>query len=310
MPPDYRKCWLKLAVIVLSVVAGADRVTAVEPVELKKAGNDNYRLMAGKKELAVLMPNAWQGNLNILSTQNKTVCGVSWPHFLLHSEGKWLTDRVESEGLNLVEFKTLSTSGSVIGYRGRWKFRDYCTSSECHFVWYDSANATQVHLVKTQIEILKDMADISSAWVEFMSPENSYTMVAAKVKEGKIITMNVSATGANANMHYLDGYELANDGWITIYGARKGQDACVAMAPINHSSGAVSPRINNGHVDNIEMHVLDARNRNSLTKGQTFSLEYLLLVGPDQKDWKWIDPAVQSARTFMTNNPTLADCSP
>ena len=111
MPPDYRKCWLKLAVIVLSVVAGADRVTAVEPVELKKAGNDNYRLMAGKKELAVLMPNAWQGNLNILSTQNKTVCGVSWPHFLLHSEGKWLTDRVESEGLNLVEFKTLSTSG-------------------------------------------------------------------------------------------------------------------------------------------------------------------------------------------------------
>jgi hypothetical protein len=299
---------MKLAVIVLVISAGIVSVATAEPIELKEAGNDTYRVMAGKKELAVLMPDAWQGNLNIVSTKNKTVCGVNWPHFLLYSEGKWLTDRVESEGLKLVEFKTLKTSGSLIGYSVSWKFRDYCISSECHFAWYDDASGTQVHLVKTQIEILKNLTDISSAWVEFMSPENSYTTVAAKTKNSKVITMDVSKTGENANMHYLDGYELANDGWITIYGARKGQDACVAMAPVNHSPGAVRPRINNGHVDNIEIHVLDARKRNSLTKGRTFYLEYLLLVGPDQKDWKWIDPAIQSARTFMTNNATLLDC--
>src|SRR6185295_17611466 len=134
-------------------------------------------------------------------------------------EGKWLTDKVESEGFDLVEFKTLQTTGPAIGYSGQWKFRDYCLSSECHFVWYDATNAIQVHLVKAQLEILKDLT-ISSAWVEFMSPENSFTTVAAKIKDGKVITMNVSQTGTNANMHYLDGFDLANDGWITIYGAR------------------------------------------------------------------------------------------
>ena len=298
---------MKLAAIVLAVTAGVVCVTAAELIEFKKTGNDTYRLMAGKKELAVLMPAAWQGNLNILSTKNTTVCGVIWPHFLLCNEGKWLTDKVESEGLTLLEFQTLKTSGSLIGYSGRWKFRDYCISSECHFAWYAAASATQVHLVKTRLEILKNLTDISSAWVEFMTPENSYTMVAAKMKGGEIIRLNVSETGANANMHYLDGYELANDGWITIYGARKGQDACVALVPVNHGPGTVRPRINNGHVDNIEMHVLDTRKRNSLTNGTTFSLEYLLLVGPDQKDWKWIDPEVQRVRAFMTNNVGLLD---
>ncbi|MEI7941299.1 MAG: hypothetical protein WCK27_31880 [Verrucomicrobiota bacterium] len=297
---------MKLTVIALTVAAGVVCATAAEPIELKKAGNDDYRLMAGEKELAELMPDNWQGNLNILSTKNKTVCGVNWPHFLLYSEGKWLTDKVESKGMNLVEFKTLNTSDSVIGYKGKWTFRDYCISSESHCVWYDAASATQVHLVKARLEILKDLPDISSTWIEFMTPENSYTMVAARTKGDKIVTVDVSGTGANANMHYLDGYEFGNNGWITIYGARRGQDACVAMVPIS-SSGRIRPRINNGHVDNIEMHMLDPRKRNFLTKGRTFSLEYLLIVGPDQKDWKWIDSVVQNARTFMTNNAALLE---
>lgn len=259
---------------------------AADPVELKKKSNDNYGFVAGKKELAVLMPDAWQGNLSVFSPKNKMLCGVNWPHFLMYSEGNWLTDRVESEGLKLVEFKVLKESGPLIGYRGKWQFRDYFTSSECHFAWYDAASATQVHFVRTELVVLKDLEGISSTWVEFMTPENSYTMVAAKTKGGQIMTMDVSGTGQNANMHYLDGYELADDGWITIYGARKGQDACVAMVPVNHGPGPVRPRINNGHVDNIEIHMLDARKRNPLKKGQAFSLEYLLIVGPDQKDWK------------------------
>ncbi len=34
----------------------------------------------------------------------------------------------------------------------------------------------------------------------------------------------------------------------------------------------------------FEVHLLDARKRNTLTKGQTFTLEYLLLAGPDQQE--------------------------
>ena len=51
---------------------------------------------------------------------------------------------------------------------------------------------------------------------------------------------------------------------------------------------ALRPRINNGHVDNIEIHVLDGGRRNFLKKGRIFSLEYLLIVGPDLEDWTWM----------------------
>lgn len=296
---------MKLVSAVLAVVSVSAGVVAAEPVELKQTGNDNYVFAAGQTELAVLKPDAWQGNLKILSSANKTSCGASWPHFLMYSEGKWLTDRVESEGLKLVEFQLLKASGPLVGYRGKWQFRDICISSECHFAWYDAASATQFHLVRTQMQVLKDLADISSAWVEFMTSENSFTEAAAKTKGGKVISMDVSGTGVNANMHYLDGCELDRDGWITIYGARKGQDACVAMVPLKHGSSTVRPRINNGHVDNIEIHMLDPRQHNQLKQGQTLSLEYLLIVGRDHKDWRWIDPAVAHARAFMTQSTNL-----
>jgi hypothetical protein len=300
--------YLNQTAIIFAAILGTVCIATATPVELKKINDDDYRVMAGHKVLAEVVPDANMGNMGILSVKNTMLCGVNWPHFLLYSQGKWLTDKVESEGFKLLEFTPLKTSGPLVGYSGKWQFRDYCISSECHFTWYDETNATQFHLVKARLEILKDLPDISSAWVEFMTAENSYTTVAAKTRGGQIMTMDVSKTGKDANMHYLDGYELATDGWITIYGARKGQGTCVAMVPIGEHSDILRPRINNGHVDNIEIHALDARKQNFLKQGRVFTIEYLLIVGPDQKDWKWIDAAVQRARIFMAKNADSLNC--
>jgi len=276
-------------------------------LELSKRG-DAYRFIVRKtgRELAVTVPDAWQGNVRILSPSGKH-CGVAWPHFLMNSEGKWLADKVESEGMKLVAFKVLQPSGRVIGYRGKWKFRDYFTSSETHFTWYESAQSTQVHLVRTQLRVLKDLEGITTGWVEFMTRENSYTTVAARVRGGTVVTMDVSKTGRGRNMHYWDGREFADGGWITIYGSRIGQGGCAAFVPLRYRPGPMRPRINNGHVDNIEIHMLDARKRNRLKKGQEFHLEYLLIAGPDKKDWKWIAPAVQRARAFMARAKRLLE---
>jgi hypothetical protein len=292
------------SIAIILVVIGLARIAAADTVEWKKTKDDDYKLMSDGKELAELVPDANQGNVGITSPSSKKFCGVNWPHFLMLGQG-WLTDKVESEGFKLIEFKTIQTSGPAVSYSGKWQFRDCFTSSEIHFAWYDTQNQTQVHLIKTQAKILKDLPDIGCSWVEFMTPENSYTTVAARIKGGKVITMDISGSGKDANMHYWDGNELADDGWITIYGARKGQDGCVAMVPLTHGADPLRPRINNGHVDNIEIHVLDARKHNLLKKGRTFRLQYLLIAGPDQKDWKWIDAAVQRARAFMTENADL-----
>ena len=116
-------------------------------LELRKTG-DAYRfvLRTTGKEFAVMVPDAWQGNVQILSPSG-VHCGVVWPHFLANSEGKWLTDKVESEGMKLVDFEVLQSSGPVIGYRGEWKFHDSFSSSVTHFTWYESGKSTQVHLV-------------------------------------------------------------------------------------------------------------------------------------------------------------------
>lgn len=275
-------------------------------LELRKAGNAyQFVLKETGRKLAVMVPDAWQGNVRCLSASGEH-CGVAWPHFLMNSEGKWLTDRAESEGMTLVDFEVLRTSGSVIGYRGTLVFRDYFTSSETHITWYEPAQSTQVHLVRTQLRVLKDLQDITTTWVEFMTRENSYTTVAAMVRGGTVVTMDISKT-VRRNMHHWDGMKLADNGWITIYGSRSGQASCVALVPLTHSPGSARPRINNGHVDNIEIHLLDARKRDSLRKGQEVSLEYLLVVGPDKKDWEWIGPTVERARAFMERSKSLLE---
>ena len=58
---------MKLTEILLVAAIGLVCVTSAEPADLKKVSKDDYRLMADHKELAELMPDAWQGNLNILS---------------------------------------------------------------------------------------------------------------------------------------------------------------------------------------------------------------------------------------------------
>jgi len=44
-------------------------------------------------------------------------------------------------------------------------------------------------------------------------------------------------------------------------------------------------------------------------KDQMFSLEYLLIAGPDKTDWKWIAPAVQRAHIFMKRSGILENSS-
>ena len=46
--------------------------------------------------------------------------------------------------------------------------------------------------------------------------------------------------------------------------------------------------------------------RRRLRKGQEFLLEHLLVVGPDQKDWQWIVPAVERACAFMARSKILS----
>ena len=276
------------------------------PCPLKTGDAYRFVLKESGEEFAVMAPDAWQGNVRIISPRGKH-CGIAWPHFLMNSEGKWLTDKVESEGMKLVDFEVTQSPATVIGYRGKWVFRDYFSCSETHFTWHEPAESTRVHLVRTQLRILKDLEDITTIWVEFMTRENSYTTAAALAKGGKVITMDVSTTGPRRNMHHWDGRELEDGGWIAIYGAQNDQGGCAALVPLTYSPGPVRARVNNGHVDNIEMHLLDARKRNGLTKGQEFFLEYLLIAGPDKKDWKWIAPAVERARAFMERSKGLLD---
>ena len=101
-------------------------VAADDPLlELTKRSDDHDRLLVDStgKELAVTVPDAWQGNVSILSPNGKR-CGVAWPHFLMNREGKWLSDDVEPEGQGLVEFEILRRTGSVVAYRGKWRFRN------------------------------------------------------------------------------------------------------------------------------------------------------------------------------------------
>ena len=285
-----------ITVLLFTLLAASDG----PPLNLVAAGTDDYRVViAGdKKELAAIRPDVWQGNVNILSPTGR-LAGVNWPHFLMGSEGHWLTDWVESEGQQLVEFQVLVPSGRVVGYRGAWKFRDYFVSRETHRIWYDPESQMQVHFAQTELDVLKDLPEVNAVWVEFMTQENSYSTAAAKMKDGSVATLDVSKTGLLANMHYWDGQELACGGWIAIYGTRQGQGGCVALAPLERTSGPIHPRVNNGHVDNIELHVLDARKRQPLQAGQRFSLEYLLLAGPDRSDTNWIEPALAKAAVTL-----------
>ena len=274
-------------------------------LEIQKAGDD-YRIVqeAQDKTLALTKPNAWQGNVEILSPLG-IHAGVLWPHFLMHSEGNWLTDKVESEGMKLLDFDILLSSGPLVGYRARWTFRDYFTSSETHFVWFDADNSVQVHWIRTELQVLRDLEHITAVWVEFMTRENSFTTVATKRENGTKVTMDVGKTGAERNMHYWHEYRLAETGWITIFGSKSGQTGCAVLVPLASSQSPVRPRVNNGHVDNIELHILDPRTPDTLKKGAKLFLEYLLLAGPDNTDVRWIDPAVERARDCLERHENL-----
>lgn len=258
------------------------------------------------RELAVARPDSWQGNVRIQSPEG-VECGVSWPHFLMNSQGKWLTDRVESEGMKLIEFRLLQSSGPMVGYEGTWQFRDYFTTSETHFAWYEPAYSQQVHLVSTRLRVLKDLDDIHGIWVEFMTRENSHRAAATTVGDGRVVTMDVSQSGPEKNMHFWDEQEIPTGGWIALYGPAGGRAGSAALIPLASSTPRLRPRVNNGHVDNIEIHLLDPRKPHQLARGQDFFLEYLFIAGPDQDDWEWVAPAAKRAREVLQASRKLLD---
>ena len=293
-------CILLLAIRTSPAAAGSEDL-----IELKKAGDTlRFTVKSTGKEFASVMPDSWQGNLQILSPEGEE-CGVAWPHFLMNSEGKWLADKIESEGMTLLDFKVLQPAGLTVGYHGNWRFRDYFTSSETHFTWFDAAFSNQVHLVKTRLQVLKDLEDINAIWVEFMTRENSHQTAAAKIRGGTVITLDVSQTGPGQNMHYWDDQEIVLGGWVAICGSQSGHAGSAVMIPLATGSGSMRPRVNNGHVDNIELHLLDPRKRNPLRHGQEFFLEYLLIAGPNRQDRDWVAPAVKRARAFMKKHRIL-----
>jgi len=71
-------------------------------------------------------------------------------------------------------------------------------------------------------------------------------------------------------MLHWDGVELADSGWITIYGAWNGQAGGAACVPLAYRAGPIRARINDEHVDSIAIHRLEARKQGGLNEGQAF----------------------------------------
>lgn len=238
------------------------------------------------------VPDDWQGNANIYPIHGTVRVGHLWSQFLMLSPGKWLTDRVESEGQHLLSFEILEGEGKLICYKGEWAFRDLFASGAEHYVWVKGE--TVFHYVKAQLTVLKDISDVGAVWVELMNDADVYSNIATKTEGGVI---ERAATGTT-NQHYLDNYTLGRYGWVAIYGPMRGQKGSAALVAIE-ASDPVHPRSFDGHVDNIELHMLDPRKTTTLPTGRTFYLDYLLLVSTKSNTWDWVDKAIEEAQPII-----------
>jgi hypothetical protein len=253
---------------------------------------DFYVIGTSEQLLARIGPDVWQGNADVFPAEGALRVGHFWSALLMLSPGKWLTDKVESEGLKLEYFGVLADSGTVIQYEGTWRFRDYFTTKARHSVWSDQEYV--YHLVRARLDIMTSIDDVGAVWVELMNDGDAYTYVITKTKSGLI---RRGAPG-RTKKHYLDEYLLDNGGWIAMYGARKGQSGSPALVLLT-ASQPVRPRQWDCNTDNIELHLLDPKLARNLNPGAPLELEYMLIISPDPDSYVWIDEAVTQARQLV-----------
>lgn len=249
------------------------------------------RLAASGGRLVFVEPDAWQGNSDVFPVAGGARVGHHWSQFLMLSPGKWLTDRVESEGQRLVSFKVLQESGKVVSYFGTWKFRDYFTVSALHYFWVNGD--ILYRYVTANLTVTGDIPDpVGAIWVELMNDPNYYGVAVTKTTEGIVTKDMHGATG-----HALKEYTLDDYGWIMLYEPLasnvQGSPALVKVK----ATHAVHPTVCDcSNVDNIELHLMGKDETRNLAKGEFFELSYLLIVSTETQSYDWIDPAVDRAK--------------
>lgn len=133
-----------------------------------------------------------------------------------------------------------------------------------------------------------------------MNDPDPYNFAVAKTRDR---TMQRSILGKSGE-HYLDEYLLDKYGWIGLYQPLKGQRGSPALVAIE-STHSVRPRLYDGHVDNIELHMLNPREVRNLSTGDYFELHYLLVTSPETDNYDWIDKSITRAKSIIDLTETL-----
>ena len=277
----------------LSSYLGLQREALTEKRDLYlfKAGATHYevRLLPENIRLIYLEPDMWQGNSDVYPLAGGRRVGHHWSQFLMLSPGKWLTDRVESEGEFLIDFKVLKSSGKLVAYSGKWGFRDYFVTTAVHYIWAD--DEFLYRYVKTNLTVLRDIPDpVGAIWVELMNDPDYYATAVSKTEKGLITYDMHGVTG-----HALKEYTLGIYGWIALINPLSSDVRGSPALILVRSSQKAHPTVCNcPNVDNIEIHMLGDEIR-MLKKGDYFELHYLLIVSNKPNSYSWIDEAIKRA---------------
>lgn len=258
--------------------------------------NDLWRIRVDDtdRDLVITGPDVWQGNSDIFHTEGSVRVGHLWSQFLMLREGYWLTDRAESEGEYLIDFNVIQDRGKIIWYNGSWGFRDYFTTTAEHFVWI--RNEYSYHLVDVGLQVLKDLDDIDAIWVELMNDNDPYSKIFCKTSQGLLEGNCDSNTGT----HEWGSHTLNEEGWITFINPLKFQKGIPAFVllqsshevhPVWYDSGTV--------IENIELHIIPPRESLSVNNGDTYSMQYMLVTGPDTDDHFWVEEAINQTRPIL-----------
>jgi hypothetical protein len=271
-----------------------DMAAEVKELLLFKSGTHyEVRLKSEGKMLIYLEPDAWQGNSDVYSVAGGRRVGHHWSQFLMASPGKWLTDRVESEGEFLIDFKVLKDEGKIVIYAGRWGFRDYFVTAAVHYIWVE--NDLLYRYVKTNLTVLRDIPDpVGEIWVELMNDPDYYMLAVAKTMDG-IKTYDMRGiTGGALREYTLDRY-----GWIALINPSSSGVKGSPVLVLVDSTHKVHPAVDSiPQVDTIGLHLLGEDVR-ILKRGDYYELNYLLIVSTKPNDYSWIDDAVKEAEPMI-----------